>query len=153
MRESVQRSSLASPNDPIASFCASSAEPRALWLKPASNESLVALGDARSIRGMPFDAAAEPTALWDGFNDARTSRLEPRLGLPVEQWKALTTHLASGIRDGSLGVRKVVLARAVQLQTNVRVETALRYLATSYPTCTVFAFAQGNACFVGATPE
>src|SRR5205807_6128418 len=33
------------------------------------------------------------------------------------------------------------------------VEAALRLLAAGYPTCTIFAFAQGNACFMGATPE
>jgi isochorismate synthase len=50
-------------------------------------------------------------------------------------------------------VDKVVLARAEQVRTRRPLEVALRDLAATYPTCTVFAIAHANACFLGATPE
>src|SRR5207237_2186187 len=54
-------------------------------------------------------------------------------------------------------LEKVVLARAEHVQSPTRFEpvAALRHLASSYPTCTVFAVsdATGDACFLGATPE
>ena len=153
MLEYVQRSSVSALSDPISAFCASTAEPRALWLKPATGESQVALNDGDTLYGMAFDPSAEPTALWDGFGEAQHSSRHPRIGLPSEEWKSLVGEVASGIRDGSLGLRKVVLARAVQVETHAPIAGALRYLATNYPTCTVFAYAHGDACFLGATPE
>jgi isochorismate synthase len=46
-----------------------------------------------------------------------------------------------------------VLARAEQVKMRVSLETALRRLASDYRGCAVFAFAVGDACFMGATPE
>lgn len=70
-------------------------------------------------------------------------------------WKALVGSVARGIRHGQLGVEKVVVARAYHVQASDRIDpvAALRQLATSYPSCTVFAVAHGDACFLGATPE
>jgi isochorismate synthase len=147
--------SLATRTDPISAFCAAAVEePRALWLKPATGESLVTVGNAApTLCGMPFDPSAEPTALWSGFRDGPDARPQSRLGLEPEQWKSLVADVASTIRTETSGLRKVVLARAAQMETHATLGAALRYLATNYATCTVFAYAQGEACFIGATPE
>jgi isochorismate synthase len=71
-------------------------------------------------------------------------------------WQTLVGSVARSIRHGRVGLEKVVLARALQVQTpNRRLDpqTALRNLAASYPSCTVFALAHQDACFLGATPE
>lgn len=77
----------------------------------------------------------------------------PRLGLEPAAWRGLVREVASGIRSSDLDMRKVVLARAEQVRTRVSVEVAIRRLAASYPTCTIFAIGAGEACFLGATPE
>ncbi|MBV9893377.1 MAG: isochorismate synthase [Chloroflexi bacterium] len=77
----------------------------------------------------------------------------PRLGLSPEGWRTLVREVASGIKTGELGVRKVVLARTQQVRARAPLETVLRRLAATYPTCTIFAIGMGDACFVGATPE
>jgi isochorismate synthase len=77
------------------------------------------------------------------------------MGQP-ETWQALVESVARGIRDGSLGIEKVVLAREAHVygQAQFEPDACLRRLAAEYPTCTVFAVAQNNdACFLGATPE
>jgi len=87
---------------------------------------------------------------------ARTNRQpmsHARTGLAPREWQDLVATTAHGIRDGSLGVQKVVLARAQQAQPTRSIAAALRTLAADYPSCTVFAFAHGGACFLGASPE
>jgi isochorismate synthase len=73
--------------------------------------------------------------------------------LTADAWQAAVASIADGIRSGDLGVDKVVLARAQHVRANRPIEAALRHLAASYPSCTVFAIANGDACFLGATPE
>ena len=75
--------------------------------------------------------------------------------LSPETWKTLVGSVARGIRNGQLGLQKVVLARAQQVQQTrpIDVQQALRNLAASYPSCTVFAIGHANTCFLGATPE
>jgi isochorismate synthase len=75
--------------------------------------------------------------------------------LSPEMWKTLVGSVSRGIRNGQLGLQKVVLARAEQVQQArpFDAQLALRNLAASYPSCTVFAIAHANACFLGATPE
>ena len=75
------------------------------------------------------------------------------LPLSPEAWQATVAEMADGIRTAALGVEKVVLARAQTVRVRRPIEAALRHLAASYPTCTLFAIAQGDACFLGATPE
>src|SRR5262249_20946584 len=77
----------------------------------------------------------------------------PRTGLSPEAWQALVADVAAMIRRGETGLRKVVLARAQQIQLRVSLEAALRRMAADYPSCTLFAFGTPQACFVGATPE
>ncbi len=61
--------------------------------------------------------------------------------------------LTRAIEAGS--VEKVVLARELALQAhgNFDETAALARLREEYPGCTIFAFRQGGACFMGATPE
>src|SRR5439155_15529490 len=63
-------------------------------------------------------------------------------------WKALTGSVARGIRHGQLGIEKVVLARTRHVQTSQPIDQvgALRQLAATYPSCTVFAFGHRGAC-------
>ena len=76
-----------------------------------------------------------------------------RAGLGPAEWRRLVGSIAEGIREGSLGVTKLVLARTEQVDVRAPLDSALRRLASDYPGCTIFAIASGEACFVGATPE
>jgi isochorismate synthase len=90
-------------------------------------------------------------------DDERTPRKAPSAnpGLSPAIWKTLVGSVARGIRNGQLGLEKVVLARAQQVQQTEPIDPqqALRNLAASYPSCTVFAIAHRDSCFLGATPE
>jgi isochorismate synthase len=83
---------------------------------------------------------------------AQATRQQQR-PLSPDEWQALVESVARGIREERLGVSKLVLARACAVRPTRSVEAALRSLADEYPTCTIFAFAEGPACFLGATPE
>jgi menaquinone-specific isochorismate synthase len=96
-----------------------------------------------TVKGVPNAPGLEPERI------SRTARA----GLNPDEWRTLVGEVAAEIREGHLGLRKVVLARTQQVHMQVPVEAALRRLAETYPSCTVFAFASGAACFLGATPE
>jgi isochorismate synthase len=98
------------------------------------------------------------TVTVQGVEDARrgceaSSSSPPRLGLSPDDWQGLVGDVATSIRSSGAGLRKVVLARASQVHLHTPLEAALRTLAAEYPTCTIFAFATREACFLGATPE
>jgi salicylate biosynthesis isochorismate synthase len=75
--------------------------------------------------------------------------------LSAAAWQALVGSVARGIRHGQLGLEKVVLARVEDVRRDSPIDprVVLRNLAQSYPGCTIFAVARGDACFLGATPE
>jgi len=75
--------------------------------------------------------------------------------LAATAWQALVAKTARGIADGTLGLDKVVLARAERLHAERPFDpaAALERLVQAYPTCTVFAVRSGEATFLGATPE
>jgi menaquinone-specific isochorismate synthase len=77
----------------------------------------------------------------------------PAMGLEPRAWESLVERVARGIRQAELGVEKVVLARAVELETAIGPRATLRQLAENYPTCTIFAIGHGDTTFLGATPE
>ena len=83
--------------------------------------------------------------------EPRTRSAEPSLS-PAE-WQSLVRDVAEAIRANVSGLRKVVLARAEHGRPTRSIEDALRWLAAEYPTCSVFAIANREACFLGATPE
>jgi isochorismate synthase len=70
-----------------------------------------------------------------------------------DEWKRAVAAAAAAVRAGSL--EKAVLARAVRLRAEapLDVHAALHRLRTRYPACYIFAFAHGEATFLGATPE
>ncbi len=72
---------------------------------------------------------------------------------PAADWQADVANAVNAIKSGEL--EKVVLARAVQLQSSKPFDPAgaLRHLIAHYVGCTIFAVARGERCFLGATPE
>jgi isochorismate synthase len=68
-------------------------------------------------------------------------------------WKRAVATAAAAVREGAL--EKAVLARAVRLHADAPLDTiaALRRLRAGYPGSYVYAFAHGDAAFLGATPE
>jgi salicylate biosynthesis isochorismate synthase len=69
-----------------------------------------------------------------------------------EIWKQTVRGAAAAVREGLL--TKVVLARAIRMGAD-RFHTVriLRRLRTAHPSCTLFAVARADRCFLGATPE
>jgi isochorismate synthase len=208
--------------DAIGVFAAAHpSQQRCVWLRPAANESIVAIGAAHTLEGkgsarfqqvsaawrdllsdavidgaargplvfggFSFDPLHAPSRLWTGFPDGRmvlpermlvarggaawlttnavvpahspptpgqdATRVETPPPLRADQWQALVDVVVHELRRGDRGLSKVVLARAHQVRAQRSIEHALRDLAARYPECTVFAISQGDACFLGATPE
>ncbi len=74
-------------------------------------------------------------------------------GAARERWRRAVNEALDRISGGDL--QKVVLARRLRLRSDTpfSTEEVLRRLMNSDPECTVFAFSQNGACFLGATPE
>ncbi len=103
----------------------------------------------------------------DVVSTSRWATLEPPplpLGHPVrgaaeignggpETYAAHVQRALEEIRAGSL--QKVVLARAVHVTTRSAIDPVawLVALRERFPTCTLFAVGEGDAVFLGATPE
>jgi menaquinone-specific isochorismate synthase len=70
-----------------------------------------------------------------------------------DEWIAAVMKATSDIQDGELG--KVVLAREARLLFDKRINPAivLKRLREQQPYSYVFAFENGNDCFLGASPE
>ncbi len=86
----------------------------------------------------------------------RSAGLSGRLpddALQKDQWKEMVNRALQEIQQGT--VEKLVLSREFYMHSlqpfNPRV--VLCRLRTSYGNCTIFAFARGKSCFLGATPE
>lgn len=73
--------------------------------------------------------------------------------LDADQWRLAAGAAIREISSGS--IRKIVLAREAHASASARLDPAaiLRRLRPDYHTSTLFAFARGDACFLGATPE
>lgn len=73
--------------------------------------------------------------------------------LTPSRWRATVREVLHKIEEGA--IEKLVVARRVSARFQHRVEpaTVLQRLREGYPQCTLFAYAQGDACFLGATPE
>lgn len=71
----------------------------------------------------------------------------------ASEWRSAVRAVLGAIESGE--VEKVVLARRLQVRSGgpILVPALLRRLEQGYPQCTVFAYAQGDTCFLGATPE
>jgi len=70
-----------------------------------------------------------------------------------EAWKNVVAQIADDIRRGTL--EKTVLARRVRVRstTSLAPGPVLNRLRRGYRNCTILAFALGDRCFLGATPE
>jgi isochorismate synthase len=68
-----------------------------------------------------------------------------------ERWMAEVERAEAACRAGVL--RKVVLARCVEVAVRATPDAVLRRLQDRYATCTVFAVARAGAVFLGASPE
>lgn len=82
---------------------------------------------------------------------ANTLTLEE--GVEAERWQEAVGAVLEDVRRGA--VEKLVLARRVRAHAAKSPEhgQVLHRLRESYGNCTIFAFARGDACFLGATPE
>jgi len=75
-------------------------------------------------------------------NAGQADRFQRSVGDVIEQ-----------IREGA--IQKLVLARQVRARSSARLDpgATLARLRSGYGDCTLFAFAHGERCFLGATPE
>lgn len=71
----------------------------------------------------------------------------------AEDWKGAVCTAARKIRQGTL--QKVVLARQVCMRQEGRINPTLvlNRMRQGFGECTLFAFLENEACFLGATPE
>lgn len=112
-----------------------------LGARPDAVSPYLASPQAASPEGVPPEAA---------FPEAAHPSVEEIP--PAAAWKAAVAAASAAVRSGRLA--KVVLARSVSVHPIEREPAdALRRLRAAYPTCTLFAFARGAGCFLGATPE
>ncbi|MCH8026477.1 MAG: isochorismate synthase, partial [Chloroflexi bacterium] len=81
------------------------------------------------------------------------TRLTLTEAMNASEWKSAVAAIVNEIESTEL--RKLVLARHVHASSDrpLRVGAALRRLRSRYQSCTTFAFARGESCFIGATPE
>lgn len=120
---------------------------------------------ASALAGAGRDADAEAEAMFAELTAllARTASAcapeQSRSSITVAedagaaQWREAVAAIGREIQSGA--VRKLVLAREVRAHADLPLARGpvLRRLRTRYEGCTTFAFARGNSCFLGATPE
>ena len=115
----------------------------------ATPDSLTEEIDAISERILDILTSAEPVMPMDGDGRPPGMRQDAR----AESWKkavgAITKEIDCGIVD------KVVLARQLRLRAErpLEPELAIRRLRKRYSDCVLFAFANRDSYFLGATPE
>ena len=104
--------------------------------------------DAISERVLDVLTSADPLTPTD---DGRPSSM--REDAHADSWKEAVGAITKEIDSGS--VEKVVLARQLHLraQKPLEAELAIRRLRKRYSDCVLFAFADRESCFLGATPE
>jgi isochorismate synthase len=118
-----------------------------------------------SLLGPEGDPLADSRALTDELDrllariaagrapESPAGAIETDEVLPADEWQAIVARASAAIRAGDL--HKVVLAREIRLHSEhaFDIDAALARLAGTYPTCSIFAIAQGKRTFLGATPE
>jgi isochorismate synthase len=75
--------------------------------------------------------------------------------VPARRWQEVVGGVAGELRDGTLELEKVVLARECLVEAAAPFDPVpvLDRLRAAYPSCFVFAVTRGERCFLGATPE
>ncbi len=81
------------------------------------------------------------------------SEVAPADAAGVGRWKEAVAAVVQDVRRGT--IEKLVLARRLRARAlgPVEPDPVIRKLRAGYGNCTVFAFARGGSCFLGATPE
>ncbi len=131
--------------------------PRLLFVSQDDSSWLIA-STIRDEHSDPQSAADELTTLLAraeaGSNGASApATLTLSEAMAASEWKRAVASIIDEIESTEL--RKLVLARHVQASSDrpLHMGAALRRLRSRYQGCTTFAFARGESCFVGATPE
>lgn len=75
----------------------------------------------------------------------------PAPDIAAEAWMGKVSDAVAAIRAGDL--HKVVLARTRTVPLAVGIDAVLRTLWATQPDAYLFAFARGDSCFLGASPE
>jgi isochorismate synthase len=118
---------------------------------PVSGDVDVAAEIAESVSTLSVmiepDEAAPTTSHGPGLEVDRVPD-----GDGAEDWKNAVSAILEDIRRGI--VEKQVLARCVRTATRAEAADIVDRLRTAFGTsCTIFAVARGDACFLGASPE
>jgi isochorismate synthase len=135
--------------------------PRFVYLSSGGSSwisvNLASSPDSDALALLP--GVAEELSRWlVAFEEAGES--EPVAGLTSasdepgrDAWHSAVGEVLEAIDRGE--VEKVVLARRVRVVSErpIALPAVLRRLREGYPECTVFAYARGGACLLGATPE
>ena len=81
------------------------------------------------------------------------SEVAPADEAEADRWKEAVAAVVRDVRRGT--IEKLVLARRLRARVLGPLEPAavIRRLRAEYGGCTVFAFARGESCFLGAAPE
>lgn len=115
-----------------------------------------------AVSGVVLAPGVDPGAIDDLRSDrvpasasASDPANAPRLVRDVDAaaWQDAVAHLASGVRSGRY--EKVVLAATRELAgtASIDVGDTLARLRAGYPHCHLFSFVNGDATFLGASPE
>ena len=131
--------------------------PRLLFVSQDDSSWLIASAISGEQSG-PQSAADELTTVLaraeagrDGASAPATLTLSE--AITASEWKRAVASIIGEIESTEL--RKLVLARHVHANSDrpLQIGAALRRLRSRYQRCTTFAFARGESCFIGATPE
>ncbi len=145
----------ATPSGPWSGFPPSVVSvPRVLWLRVGSR-SYAALACVGSAETLP-EEVKRTLELADRWSADQLRRAPGKARVVSERpsadvWKSQVARLEACCRRGPL--RKVVLARSVELEGVFPPSEVVRRLQTRYPRCTTFAAFRNGATFLGATPE
>lgn len=143
------------PSGPWAAFPPSVVSlPRALRLR-VRDRSYLALACV-GAGGDLLEEAERTLALVEGGSGEEPTPASGRGRVVAEHpatdaWKSCVARAEACCRVGPL--RKVVLARSVELSGAWSPEAVVRRLWARYPTCTAFAARRAGATFLGASPE
>ena len=135
--------------------------PRFLFISRGGSSWLIASALAAPDCDVEAEAEAMLTELYRlpaGGYDVPADEESMDIAVPpddgdADRWKEAVAAVVGEVRSGA--VQKLVLARRVRARARESLAPGhmLRRLRTGYGGCTIFAFARGTSCFLGATPE
>ncbi len=133
--------------------------PRLLFVRQSSGPSLLSVtlpalaGEAEAEAAVREAETLLRQEQETGPIETASTELELTEDIDVDTWSAGVLETLDAIEQSQ--VEKVVLARTVSATApaSFPIPSILRALASRYDHCTVFAYALGDVCFLGATPE